>query len=72
MTILYDSAAPVKSRNFGLGLTPSAPHHFAPYTAADEQWYRDQLAIADENRRADAMAAESRLMDRLESGCFAL
>ena len=70
MTILYSSAAPVKTeRRFGAGILPTYPVHTAPYTSADLEWLAaDDRRREAEDRRFDAMAEESAYLDRHEAG----
>ena len=53
MTILFDSAAPVQSRSFGLGLSPRPerptdaygnPLPRVPYSVADASWWAAESA----------------------------
>jgi hypothetical protein len=78
MRIITVKSVPVKAtRNstrqpgrFGAGLLASVPATYAPITAADEAWYVEQQATA-EDRRYDEMEAEAIGLARVDLGlCF--
>lgn len=68
MTILFNSAAPVKpARRFGAGVLRSLPSYRADHTASDAAWL-----AADTARREDAhydrLAGESAALSLMEAG----
>lgn len=55
---------------FGAGLLASIPAHVAPITTADEAWYVEQQAAA-EDRHYDELEAEAIGLARVDMGlCF--
>jgi hypothetical protein len=60
---------PVDPHLFGAGLFRSLPTYRSVVSTADEAWYLEQLAAA-EDRHYDALAAEAEAQDRYERGCL--
>lgn len=66
MTILYDSARPVKTKRFALGLTrPAAPYE---PSAEDRQWLCES-AEAEHDRWLQHLEDEARYADEMRRVC---
>jgi hypothetical protein len=72
--VLFDATAPRKpSRRFGVGVQPSNPAYWAPYSIEDEKDYLEALAAREEAIRDFDQHIEERYMmslarDRHEAG----